>query len=136
MAVDGEFLLRCVVSDRAAADVEGDLATVGGRELRAEFHEFRVHFGERIRARGRQGAGFHAMRLRAELREFLHGREGQARAGGGGDELEFQRHSHGLVERHAFRLGLEPADLDAASVLLRDVAEGLRRVETAAAVSG
>jgi hypothetical protein len=41
-----------------------------------------------------------------------------------------------LVERHAFGLGLPPADLDAASVVRRDVAERLRRVEAASAMAG
>ena len=41
-----------------------------------------------------------------------------------------------MIEGHAFRFGLEPADLDAAAVLGGHVAEGLRCVKAAAAVAG
>ena len=47
-----------------------------------------------------------------------------------------ERQRHPLVEGHALRFGLEPADLDATTVLWRGwVAEGLRGVEAAPAVA-
>ena len=129
---DGNLLFRRRVAHLDPAHFPHHLAVRRGRKVRADFQQLTLRLRERIRTARAQRERPGALRFRTQRCEFLHRLPREPRPVRRAAQREFARKLLELIERHPRRVALPPADLHAASV--RQVAEGLRRVESAPAM--
>ena len=131
-----QFLLLHVVNHGDSANAEHNVGRRAGFQDGTDFEQFPLHLRQRILRARSQRQRTQALGAGPQRFQFAHGCEGQSRPVRRGQQPELHRYGHGLVEGHALGGGLEPTHLNATTIGTRNVAEGLRRVETLAPLTG